>query len=96
MNFCLQENYPRTPPVWFSESDEAAVTQTLEELTDAITDSSLLAQVHHLVGRLCDFYNLTAPSELSRIQPAGASDDVRILFRVRLDRRLRSNEEKGG
>uniref|UniRef100_A0A914WXA5 UBC core domain-containing protein n=1 Tax=Plectus sambesii TaxID=2011161 RepID=A0A914WXA5_9BILA len=71
----IMENYPRTPPVWFSESDEAAVTQTLEELTDSITDSSLLAQVHHLVARLCDFYNLTSPSELTRIQPAGSSDD---------------------
>jgi ubiquitin-conjugating enzyme E2 Q len=93
----VQENYPRTPPVWFSESDEPAVTQTLEELTDSIADSSILAQVHHLVARLCDFYNLTAPSELTRIQPTGATDDVctSLCDRDVLERHLQKDEGQG-
>lgn len=32
--FFLQETYPQTPPIWFSESDDISVSVIIEKLSD--------------------------------------------------------------
>uniref|UniRef100_A0A914KNV7 UBC core domain-containing protein n=1 Tax=Meloidogyne incognita TaxID=6306 RepID=A0A914KNV7_MELIC len=66
----IQENYPREPPIWFSESDDAIVTALLEQLTQSQDGTGILAQLHMLVLRLCTAHNLTAPTELEAIAPS--------------------------
>jgi len=62
------ENYPTSPPVWFSDSEEQVVTQTLTVLSETdIVDNFILPQVHKLVSSLCTLFNMTPPSELARL-----------------------------
>jgi len=69
----LQENYPRSAPIWFSESENAVVTTVLQQLTEA-ENAPLLSQVHMLIQQLCTFFNLTTPIELHQIAPPSDSD----------------------
>jgi ubiquitin-conjugating enzyme E2 Q len=44
-----QETYPTTPPVWFSESEDANVTSGLGLLSETTgLDNHLLYQVSHM------------------------------------------------
>ncbi|KAF7637212.1 UBIQUITIN_CONJUGAT_2 domain-containing protein [Meloidogyne graminicola] len=70
----IQENYPRDPPIWFSESDDALVTAVLEQLTQTQDGTGILAQLHLLVNRLCIAHNLTSPPELDLIAPNPLDD----------------------
>lgn len=72
----IQENYPRQPPIWFSESDDVpAVGTSLQRLTETEESTNILHQVHRLVSDLCSFYNVQTPCELPQIAPP-ARDDV--------------------
>ena len=31
---CTQEDYPHSPPIWFSESDDALLSAALEKLSE--------------------------------------------------------------
>lgn len=62
-----QETYPSTAPVWFSECEDVQVTSTLAWLSESSRDNHVLAQVYHLIGRLCTSYDLPLPSDLARI-----------------------------
>jgi len=31
---CVQEDYPHSPPIWFSESDDAVLSTALEKLSE--------------------------------------------------------------
>ncbi|GMT37273.1 hypothetical protein PFISCL1PPCAC_28570 [Pristionchus fissidentatus] len=65
----IQENYPRQPPIWFSESENAVVTAVLERLTESDEPTPILNQIHQLVSELCSFFNVTPPVELASIAP---------------------------
>uniref|UniRef100_A0A8R1HQ18 UBC core domain-containing protein n=1 Tax=Caenorhabditis japonica TaxID=281687 RepID=A0A8R1HQ18_CAEJA len=72
----IQENYPRQPPIWFSESDDVpAVGASLQRLTETEESTNILHQVHSLVTDLCSYYNIQMPVELPQIAPP-ARDDV--------------------
>lgn len=71
----IQEKYPRTAPIWFSESDDLVVTEILQSLTDADPPCNILAQTHELVTRLCDYFEVTIPLELPSIGPDGEADE---------------------
>ncbi|CAK5088151.1 unnamed protein product [Meloidogyne enterolobii] len=77
----FQENYPREPPIWFSESDDAIVTALLEQLTQSQDGTGILAQLHMLVLRLCTAHNLTAPTELEAIAPV-PPEGLAVITRV--------------
>ncbi|PAV91300.1 hypothetical protein WR25_21893 isoform A [Diploscapter pachys] len=72
INANIQENYPRQPPIWFSESDDVpAIGAALQSLTESATDQpiTILHQTHQLITELCDFYQLPIPSELMSLLP---------------------------
>ena len=58
----LQETYPSTPPVWFSESEDANVSNALTSLADTSgLDNHLLYQVKLLLRQLCTLFGLPTP-----------------------------------
>ncbi|CAL2029222.1 CBN-UBC-25 protein [Caenorhabditis brenneri] len=71
----IQENYPRQPPIWFSESDDVPIIGTsLQRLTETEESTNILHQVHRLVSDLCAFYGLQTPCELPQIAPPVKED----------------------
>lgn len=65
----IQENYPQVSPIWFSESDDQVVTAVLQQLTEDQESTSILLNIYSLVSKLCAFYNVTIPLELSSLAP---------------------------
>ncbi|CAI5437415.1 unnamed protein product [Caenorhabditis angaria] len=75
INANIQENYPRQPPIWFSESDDVpAIGAALQRLTETNESTNILHQVHHLVSELCSFYQINMPVELPQIAPPARED----------------------
>jgi ubiquitin-conjugating enzyme E2 Q len=70
----IQENYPQSAPIWFSESEDPVITSVLGELTEGSAAPSLLFQVHYLISKLCALHNVTMPIELSAIAPNTGDD----------------------
>ncbi|TKR62336.1 hypothetical protein L596_026317 [Steinernema carpocapsae] len=85
----IQEDFPRTPPIWFSESDDPGVSAVLETLSSSSAPPlltgvdhrvSMRGQIHYLVSKLCDFYNITTPEELAQLAPsAGGSEGSSVI-----------------
>lgn len=70
INANILEDYPRQAPLWFSESDDAVICSALERLSsEGDQQTCLLTQIHKLVSHLCRQYNITVPSELTRLAP---------------------------
>jgi len=58
----ITETYPSTPPVWFSESEDANVSNALTSLADTSgLDNHLLYQVKLLLRQLCTLFGLPTP-----------------------------------
>ncbi|KAL6732258.1 hypothetical protein Aduo_003035 [Ancylostoma duodenale] len=75
INANILEDYPRQAPLWFSESDDAVVCSALERLSsEGDHQIFLLLQIHKLVSELCRQYNVTIPSELTRLAPPDDDD----------------------
>lgn len=75
INANILEDYPRQAPLWFSESDDAVICSALERLSSGGDQQNcLLAQIHKLVSELCRQYNVTIPSELTRLAPMDEDD----------------------
>ncbi|KAK5970242.1 Ubiquitin--protein ligase [Trichostrongylus colubriformis] len=75
INANILEDYPRQAPLWFSESDDAVICSALERLSSGGDQQNcLLAQIHNLVSELCRQYNVTIPSELTRLAPPDDDD----------------------
>ncbi|CAB3408032.1 unnamed protein product [Caenorhabditis bovis] len=75
INANIQENYPRQPPIWFSESDDVpAVGAALQRLTETTESTNILHQVHRLISELCAYYNVSTPAELPHIAPPPRED----------------------
>ncbi|KAJ1371848.1 hypothetical protein KIN20_033878 [Parelaphostrongylus tenuis] len=70
INANILEDYPRQAPLWFSECDDAVICSALERLSsEGDKQTCLLTQIHTLVSDLCRQYNVTIPSELTRLAP---------------------------
>jgi len=60
----ITETYPSTPPVWFSESGNGNVTNTLTSLSETSgINNHLLYQVKSLLRQLCTLFSLPLPVE---------------------------------
>ena len=69
--YVLQETYPNTPPVWFSESEDAMVASGLGCLAETSgLDNHLLHQVKLLVKRLCGLFSVPVPPEMAHAHAA--------------------------
>ena len=67
-HFKLQETYPNTPPVWFSESDEANIANALTSLSETNgLENHLLHQIRLLLRQLCTLYGLPLLPECNEI-----------------------------
>lgn len=68
----LQETYPHTPPVWFADSEDVTVTQSVEMLSNTTgLDNHVISQVGILVRELCKAQGLPEPtSDLERLSTA--------------------------
>ncbi|CAH8630157.1 unnamed protein product [Dicrocoelium dendriticum] len=66
----LLGTYPRTPPIWFSDSDDPCITRIFEQLqnTDP-ANYTLDRQVKILVTQLCRYKNVLHPPELATLCP---------------------------
>ncbi|CAN8005277.1 unnamed protein product, partial [Ixodes hexagonus] len=61
----LQETYPSTPPVWFSETEEPSISNIVQLLTNTQgRDNHILQQVKILVKELCKVHSFPEPTEL--------------------------------
>ncbi|XP_071487339.1 ubiquitin-conjugating enzyme E2 Q1-like [Diadema setosum] len=63
------DSYPSSPPVWFSEADDAVISTVIEQLADVTgSDSLLLRHVKHLVCELCKLHDVNLPSTLPKLE----------------------------
>jgi len=64
----ITETYPNTPPVWFSESDEANIANALTSLSETNgLENHLLHQIRLLLRQLCTLYGLPLLPECNEI-----------------------------
>ncbi|KAK0427768.1 hypothetical protein QR680_010418 [Steinernema hermaphroditum] len=82
----IQEDFPRTPPIWFSESEDSGVAAVLEALSNPSSSKSLASmearssmrgQIHYLVSKLCNVFNVDTPIELETLTPVQSSNSGR-------------------
>ena len=56
----ITETYPSCPPVWFSDSEDAKVTEAVSCLSSTSgLDNHLLYQVKTLLTNLCNQFSIT-------------------------------------
>jgi len=64
----ITETYPNTPPVWFSESDDANISNALISLSETNgLENHLLHQIRLLLRHLCTLYGLPLIPECTDI-----------------------------
>ncbi|XP_033243399.1 ubiquitin-conjugating enzyme E2 Q2-like [Drosophila miranda] len=65
----ITPDYPSSPPVWFSESDETSVASAVEMVssTDG-PDNHLICQVRILLRALCELYNVPIPADMDSLK----------------------------
>ncbi|XP_041464916.1 ubiquitin-conjugating enzyme E2 Q2-like [Lytechinus variegatus] len=65
----FRDSYPSSPPVWFSEVDDAVISTVIEQLADVTgSDCLLLRHVKHLVCELCKLHNVNLPLSLPHLE----------------------------
>ncbi|PAA52214.1 hypothetical protein BOX15_Mlig022881g1 [Macrostomum lignano] len=70
----IMENYPQTPALWFSDSDNQKVTSGLAELQEAYPrNCNLVCQTCSLLDRLCASFGLTVPPEVAQLRLSSAA-----------------------
>ncbi|XP_015765183.1 PREDICTED: ubiquitin-conjugating enzyme E2 Q1-like [Acropora digitifera] len=59
----ISESYPSPPPMWFSESEDAKITQIVESLSciEPTSPNLLLRSTKHLIKELCKWQNISLP-----------------------------------
>jgi hypothetical protein len=62
-----QDNYPKSPSVWFTESDEPDVVKLLESLSKN-DNTTISQQIKTLVGELCRIHACTLPEEVKKLE----------------------------
>ncbi|XP_023349043.1 ubiquitin-conjugating enzyme E2 Q2 [Eurytemora carolleeae] len=64
----ITETYPQSPPVWFSESEDAKVSEAVSILASTSgLDNHLLYQVKMLVRELCNLFSAPLPPEVDTL-----------------------------
>ncbi|XP_026687015.1 ubiquitin-conjugating enzyme E2 25 [Diaphorina citri] len=64
----ITETYPSTPPVWFAESEETSVINSVQILSNTSGyENHVVCQVHILVRELCKLHNVPEPPDLDRL-----------------------------
>jgi len=65
----ITETYPQTPPVWFSESEDTKVSDSVSHLSATQgLDNHLLYQVKLLLRHLCSTFSLQVPKEVDSLR----------------------------
>ncbi|XP_034099850.1 ubiquitin-conjugating enzyme E2 Q2-like [Drosophila albomicans] len=60
--------YPMTPPIWYSECDDAKLSEIMQELGNSQgEDNHLVLQVASLVRKLCDTHNVPLPDNMEKL-----------------------------
>lgn len=68
INANITENYPQSPPVWFSESEDSAVIEIIEKInTTTEENNKIIHQVKLLIQELCQAKNTPLPDVLSQL-----------------------------
>lgn len=63
------DSYPLSPPVWFSEADDAVISTVIEQLGDVTgSDFLLLRHVKHLLHELCKLHDVNLPHSLPHLE----------------------------
>lgn len=59
----ISESYPSPPPMWFSESEDAKITQIVESLSciEPTSPNLLLRSTKHLIKELCKWQKISLP-----------------------------------
>ncbi|KAF7233678.1 Ubiquitin-conjugating enzyme E2 Q2, partial [Paragonimus skrjabini miyazakii] len=66
----LLGTYPRSPPIWFSDSDDPLITRIFEQLQNTEpVNYTLDRQVKMLVTQLCRYKHVDCPPELHTLCP---------------------------
>lgn len=90
----ITESYPQSPPVWFSESDDSKITESVSNLGNTSgLDNHLLYQVRLLLRHLCSRFSLPPPKE-PHIPPPILENPVKPQASYNGD--ISSDEEDGG
>lgn len=90
----ITESYPQSPPVWFSESDDSKITESVSNLGNTSgLDNHLLYQVRLLIRHLCSSFSLPPPKE-PHMPPPIPQDQVKPQASYNGD--ISSDEEDGG
>ncbi|XP_070175552.1 ubiquitin-conjugating enzyme E2 Q1-like isoform X2 [Littorina saxatilis] len=67
----ITETYPNSPPIWFSDSDDAGLTSVVARLeTVSPQQNNILCQVKILVEGLCELHNLPPTKGLNAVEHA--------------------------
>lgn len=62
------ETYPRSAPIWFTESEEASISEILERLSECAPHNyNICKQTRTLVSDLCKKFHSSLPDELQEI-----------------------------
>lgn len=65
----LTENYPSSPPVWFSDSEDTKVAEAVACLSSTSgLDNHLLYQVKILLRNLCSLFSIPVPNEVETLR----------------------------
>lgn len=74
-NIC--ETYPQSPPVWFSESEDPALLDIIENLsTTSHNDNKILNQVRLLIEQFCKTKNVPLPDNLNELNQNSSSNSA--------------------
>ena len=88
-NIC--ESYPHAPPVWFSESDEALITDIVEKLsaTSRDEDNKIIHQVYMLITEFCRLKQMPAPDLTELLASPSSSSASASVTSYMVDSRSR-------
>lgn len=63
----ITETYPQSPPVWFSETEDTIITNSIERLSNTTgRDNHVVQQVKLLLQELCSSFGMHDPPDLEQ------------------------------
>lgn len=91
----ITESYPQSPPVWFSESDDSKITESVSNLGNTSgLENHLLYQVRLLLRHLCSHFSLPPPKESH--MPAAPIPEKQVKPQASFNGDISSDEEDQG
>lgn len=89
----LYESYPTVPPMWFTEADELAIVEAVENIGQedhCNSEKTLLKMTKKLVKELCDKQNVNVPCAVENLEDVEVEEEET----VGLDEGFDDNEEE--